>query len=415
MRDLSFHTSEKLVEEDRILQVAKIEVDLLWRQVLKGETRVEEIRVIGMEGVISLADLKNLTAKLAIKEPGEQLRPRVRREAPSLPQKPRPKAPELPDTVKVTPKKEVEVPKAATSEPRAREEEGITGRILIEDSDFTLLSSDGAPLMKLKSFRGEVPLYAHEAEGFLEVGDIVIGDQEHSGEMRCKLQLKDGVLAVRESEQSIFGVEASYQGILSYRANYSFAFQLIVPAQQIDLSTLYRRQATPLSISEAEAVFRLNGILTQPQNIQGKVAGRFKGLQYHRKGEEDQLIEKGRCQFRFSSGGMLLDDLRATRDGLAFLGNGYFTSQGSLAAVLRVVARPEEAEKVTKQLNGSRGGYRAVFRKLGTPDRLFMDIRFQDYREKVIVDLGEDRTFVELEPFMEKLFANPFTEGETKL
>jgi hypothetical protein len=178
-------------------------------------------------------------------------------------------------------------------------------------------------------------------------------------------------------------------------AGFPVGLQISLPDQQVDLSSVFREQESPLSVSNLNSKNRLQGYLLAPSTFRGSSVTRFGNVVIDDPRDEGEIrFNRGTASFIATAAGVVAKDVRAIGEEDAILMNGFATAAGEASATLRVVSSPERAQSHSKRVRMASGNLLMDFEPLITPDRAFRDIRIEARDGTLMMDLGEDRSWV---------------------
>ena len=141
-----------------------------------------------------------------------------------------------------------------------------------------------------------------------------------------------------------------------------------------------------------------------PQSFSGYGSAGLSGMKIHDDRDASAVeFYRGHGEARVSRAGLVIPDARMIGDEEAILLNGYVSSSGEAAAIVRVVGSPERAEVYEKRVHRANMEWTLDFEPLVTEDRLYRDLRMESSEEGLTVDLGEKRTPVLLFPALKTI------------
>ncbi|MFT6862426.1 MAG: hypothetical protein ACJAVK_000984, partial [Akkermansiaceae bacterium] len=121
-------------------------------------------------------------------------------------------------------------------------------------------------------------------------------------------------------------------------------------------------------------------------------------------------FRRGLSKIKLSAAGLVVEDVRMVGDDDAVLMNGFATTGGAMAATVRIVSSPERADSHEKRVKGSGATFTLDFQSLVTPDREFRDIRIEGRSGVLMMDLGEERSWVPFIPAAKAILGRENTE-----
>ena len=274
--------------------------------------------------------------------------------------------------------------------------ENFEGEIIISNAKVRIFSERAPDFsVTLNQIKGEIPLWGSAREGEISCGEITITEEISEVGLRIPVVWGDRSLAVIEHSLKVFGLDFELSAAVKLAAGLPVGLQVSLPDQQVDLSSVFREQESPLSVSNLNSKNRLQGYLLVPSTFKGSSVTRFENVVINDPRDEGEIrFNRGTASFIATAAGVVAKDVRAIGEEDAILMNGFATAAGEAAVTLRVVSSPERAQSHSKRVRMASGNLLMDFQPLITPDRAFRDIRIEARDGTLMMNLGEDRSWV---------------------
>ncbi|MEO1831861.1 MAG: hypothetical protein ABGZ08_04940 [Akkermansiaceae bacterium] len=274
--------------------------------------------------------------------------------------------------------------------------ENFEGEIIVSNAKVRIFSERVPDFsVTLDQIEGEIPLWGSAREGEISCGEIRITEEISEVGLRIPVVWGDRSLAVIEHSLRAFGLDFELSAAVKLAAGFPVGLQVSLPDQQVDLSTVFPEQESPLSVSNLNSKNRLQGYLLIPSTFKGSSVTRFKNVVIKDPRDAGEIkFNRGTASFVATTAGVVAKDVRAIGEEDAVLMNGFATAAGEAAATLRVVSSPERAQSHAKRVRMASGNLLLDFQPLITPDRAFRDIRIEARDGTLMMNLGEDRSWV---------------------
>jgi hypothetical protein len=395
MNKLQVFAPAELGKKNLLFSVCEIRIDMSWISLLKGKKRWERLEINQLDVNVSVETLREIVAsvmenpsKLAVVE-----RPADQDELPHSDPEGQPadqKTEETPLVQSDTPTKERGL--SVTSIPV----ESFEGEIIVSNAKVRIFSERVADFsVALNQIEGEIPLWGSAREGEISCGEITITEEIAEVGLKIPVVWGDRSLAVMEHSLKAFGLDFELSAAVKLSAGFPVGLQISLPDQQGDLSSVFREQESPLSVSNLNSKNRLQGYLLAPSTFRGSSVTRFGNVVIDDPRDEGEIrFNRGTASFIATAAGVVAKDVRAIGEEDAILMNGFATAAGEASATLRVVSSPERAQSHSKRVRMASGNLLMDFEPLITPDRAFRDIRIEARDGTLMMDLGEDRSWV---------------------
>ena len=395
MNKLQVFAPAELGKKNLLFSVCEIRIDMSWISLLKGKKRWERLEINQLDVNVSVETLREIVAsvmenpsKLAVVE-----RPADQDELPHSDPEGQPadqKTEETPLVQSDTPTKERGL--SVTSIPV----ESFEGEIIVSNAKVRIFSERVADFsVALNQIEGEIPLWGSAREGEISCGEITITEEIAEVGLKIPVVWEDRSLAVMEHSLKAFGLDFELSAAVKLSAGFPVGLQISLPDQQVDLSSVFREQESPLSVSNLNSKNRLQGYLLAPSTFRGSSVTRFGNVVIDDPRDEGEIrFNRGTASFIATAAGVVAKDVRAIGEEDAILMNGFATAAGEASATLRVVSSPERAQSHSKRVRMASGNLLMDFEPLITPDRAFRDIRIEARDGTLMMDLGEDRSWV---------------------
>lgn len=388
---------DQLEKEEAILVVGETRVDVAWSSLLKGKKRWERLEADQLELNVSIEVLHGILGR-SMEAPSRQelaARP-IDEEELSAPD-PSEQAEDQSVNVPVPPVAREDAPAGGDHEnPSSTPAEDFEGVVILSNARVKIYSERAPALsLTLEKIEGEIPLWGSSREGEVSCEKIEISEGISEVGFSIPLVWRNDAVSVIEHSLEVFGLDLELSAAVKVTAGFPAGFQIKLPEQQIDLSSVVRERKSPLSLGSLTSRSRLQGFLSFPASFKGSSVTRFEDLVIEDPRDEgDMRFDRGVAMFVVSAAGVVARDIRAVGEQDAVLANGFASATGEAAATVRIVSSPDRAESHAKRVRMADGNLLMEFQPLITPDREFRDIRIEARDGTLMMDLGEDRSWV---------------------
>lgn len=397
--------------EHALLSIEEVQADVSWLSFVKGRKRWERLEVKRLEGEVSIEVLRLILAryeKPVVSEP-VAVEPEAVEVTPPL-------VPDDPGKTKPETQAEPSQPSEAQNDHRAVVEgvpvDDFEGGVIFSDSSFRIYS-EKEPLLSVVfgDLRGVFPVWGRARDGEVTVGNIVVGERFVEKEFTVPVRWQDLALSVEDHPLDLFGLDFRVSAAVVLKTGFPLGFEVNLPAQQLDLSTVFLGNRSPLEVASLSSKNRLQGYLAFPSSFRGSSDTAFEGFIFHDLTDGgDTRFDRGFAKVRLSSAGVVAEDIRLIGDDDAVLMNGFASTGGEIAATVRIVSSPERAQSHEQRVKAAGAGLTMDFQELITPDREFRDIRIEARSGELMMDLGEGRSWVSLGPVLKAILGRQNTE-----
>lgn len=399
MDDLEITSSDVEGSSFRVFKIDRIEIDLSWRSLIKGEKRFDRVEVVGVEVDLSLESLKSL-----MKSREEAIVTAVPDDLEVVDDGSHPNKPLDP----ADPKTEDSSFEAPAIDQQPNDQRAVTiapvddfeGLVVFKDVKARIYS-EAVPEFELRfdNFSGEIPLWGQERKGQVHFEGLRIGNDGSEESLSIPIVWKEGVLQMNEPEMHVLGLRFNINAVLRFSSGLPFGVQVKVPEQQIDFTSL-RKNAPPVNIACFSSDNLLQGFLLYPSLLSGSSQSQFVSCVIEDPKDGSRItFDRGHSNLIVTEAGVFASDVRLIGDEEAFLGNGFLTASGTGAATLRVIVNPQRAETYEKRVTATDPSWSLGLIPLVTVDRWYRDLRFEVGTQGLTVDLGEGEkevSFVEV-------------------
>lgn len=419
VRDFKILPPPESKQEKGMVTIGEIQVDLSWASLLKGEKRWERLEVRKIEAEISVEMVRAILARdekptvaatVLVGETQTEPKPpkilggeRVPGAEPST---------DLPPIADQGNKGEKTSKPVADPLVESIPLDDFEGVIVFSDARFRLYS-ENVPMLAitLDDLGGEIPVWGAEREGEVEVGLFQLGERFAEKSLTIPVQWKDRSLTITEHSLKLFGLDLKLSAGVVLQGGLPVGLELELPAQQVDLSSVFLDQKSPVEVASLRSMNVVRGYLGFPSSLQGQSTTGFEGFVFHDLTDGGETkFDRGLSLIQFSAAGVIAKDIRMIGDDDAILMNGFATSGGDLAATVRIVSSPERADSHEKRVRGAGVNLTMDFQDLITPDREFRDIRVEARSGALMMDIGEGRSWVPFFPAAEAILGRENTE-----
>jgi hypothetical protein len=397
--DLEITSSDVEGSSFRVFKIDRIEIDLSWRSMIKGEKRFDRVEVVGVEVDLSLESLKSL-----MKSREEAIVTAVPDDLEVVDDGLHPNKPSDP----ADPKTEDSSFEAPAIDQQPNDKRAVTiapvddfeGLVVFKDVKARIYS-EAVPEFELRfdNFSGEIPLWGQERKGQVHFEGLRIGNDGSEESLSIPIVWKEGVLQMNEPEMHVLGLRFNINAVLRFSSGLPFGVQVKVPEQQIDFTSL-RKNAPPVNIARFSSDNSLQGFFLYPSLLSGSSQSQFVSCVIEDPKDGSRItFDRGHSNLIVTNAGVFASDVRLIGDEEAFLGNGFLTTSGTGAATLRVIANPQRAETYEKRVTATDPSWSLGLIPLVTVDRWYRDLRFEVGTQGLTVDLGEGEkevSFVEV-------------------
>lgn len=375
--------------DEPMLEVRRIKAVPRWRMLLKGKLEFSEIRIEQPRAVMAVEILASLassaTAELAAASPPAALAVPV----------PGPSGGDVPASPPSVAPPSAPVTARPPSQPVAGQDElPETAWIVIEDAGLQLRSTSmKGNLGEVSGVDASIPAAGKPATSSLTIGRIdVLGRNLASG-LSLPLAWNAPELRLGPCDLRIAGLQVKFSAVAGRMPGVPFAVEFTVPPQAFDGSELFT-QLRPVA-EQVEARVQGIGLLRVPSSWQGMAQAVVRSPVLAA-GGETRRFDEARALAVLQGGMLHCPDVRLTGERLSLLGNGRIGGGGQGSAVLRMVVAPDDAAAISRRFTvpGKTAG--PVFQPLGTPERVFLDLRWISYSGGQGVELGEGGPVVPL-------------------
>jgi len=386
-----------------IFEIGELRVQPYWGALFGGRLEIREIRVKSPRGKVPVELLAQLmrgggsmevarmtvTEQATETESGSRERPGGEQDGVGESPDPGGKGQTAPGQKK---------PAAAPPAPVRREQ---PGRLIVEDGElhvYTMAHRDRA--LVITGIGGELPFAGEEAAGWFQTAGVRIADRELVGALKIPVAWRKPVLRLAPVEVRWNGLRVRTLAALRVRGRVTGSVEIRALPGPLKPVNLPGWPSLRVSAGELEMLARWQGELTRPGSWVGNVVAVGSELRAQHADRGNPLVfDRGQVVIDLRGGIVQVADARLMGERLSLMGNGLGLMDGRTAAVLRVVADPELAEKMTEVAAGSMlsGGWtRSWLAPLETPDRYYRDIHLQGGFPTYRVDVGRKREQMDL-------------------
>ena len=392
---VQFFVPAKLGQKNPFFTVREIRIDVSWISLLKGKRRWDRLEVNQLDVNVAIETVSKIIAISTenSSKPGLLKQPADQEERPHSDPASQPED----QKTEESPLVQSDVPAEGDgSNVSSIPVEKFEGEIILSNTKLRIFSERVPDLsLTLDQIEGMIPLWGSTREGEISCGEIRIAEGISEVGLTIPVVWGDRSLAVMEHSLKVLGLNFELSAAVKLAAGFPVGLQVSLPDQQVDLSSVFREQKSPLSVSNLSSKSRLRGYLFSPSTFRGSSFTRFGKVVINDPRDEGEVrFNRGTASFVATVAGVVAKDVRAIGDEDAFLMNGFATAAGEASATLRVVSSPERAQSHAKRVRMASGNLLMDFHPLITPDRAFRDIRIEARNGALMMDLGEDRSWV---------------------
>ncbi len=382
---------------DAFLSVRETRVDLSWSSLLKGQKRWERLEIDELDVHVSVETLRGILAR-SVKSPAQSpggVRPPNENLVPDP--APDPEVPSVDQKTTETPVVREDVPlKPEKESSTSMAVDDFEGLVVFSNARVKIYSERVPSLsLTLEKIEGEIPLWGGIRKGEISCEKIGISEGIAEEGLTIPLEWNARSLSVTEHSLKVFGLDLKLSAVVKVAPGFPLGFQLNLPDQQLDLSSIYRGRESPLSIGSLTSKNRFQGYFLFPSSLKGSSVTRFEDMVIEDPRDEGEMrFGRGGASLVGSVAGVVARDIRAIGEEDAVLVNGFASAAGEVAATVRIVSSPERARSHAKRVRMADGNLLMDFEPLVTPDREFRDIRVEARDGALMMNLGEDRSWV---------------------
>ncbi len=373
-----------------LLEVRSIRVVPRWRPLLQGKVEIDKIRIEGPRAVVAVEMLASLVSAAASR-PGSPPGP------PALAVVPRPPGPgpgpgPSPGPAAVPPAAIVTPPPVPAGGPEAAppvaRDPRETAWLEIVDASLELRSAGRkSGLCEFGGIDARIPVAGKAARSEVKLARCgVLGRTVASGWV-LPLSWDSPELRIGPGDLAIAGLAVKLAAAVGRAPGMPFVFELTVPPQA--LAAAAELPDLRPAAERVEARLQGLGLLRLPATWQGAAAveAARPGFRF---GGDDLRFDQARATVLLQGGVLQCPEARLISDTLSLLGNGRIRADGEGSAVLRIVVPPGTAAALAGRFTvPGMPAAAPVFKPLGTPDRLFLDLRWTSYSGVRRIELGE--------------------------
>ena len=293
---------------------------------------------------------------------------------------PRPAAPPPPPLAKQPPPTPVPAPRIAQP----------TGMIYLTDASFSVVSASQA-LFAATKISGAIPVAGDAAETFLHIGELTAVGKIVAQDLRAQLAWQAPFLTLKPMPLTFDKITATLAMQLGMLSGLPIQISAQVPGQAFPAISLPRHGEAQAESIAMEAGF--HGLLLAPSTWQGDCIAKAVSPRF-RSGEHYAMFDYGRAVTVLRSGQISCLDARLMSDELSILGNATIASNGSAAAICRIVAAPQRLETISRIIFPTLQDSRLT--PLNTPQRAAFDLAVFGNVPQLFLQAGKDGPVVNL-------------------
>lgn len=350
----------------------------VWRSWLSGNHELQSIEIDSPQLTIPLELIADLARSqtpatpppVAAVTPGPATPPAPLPETPAIP----PAAPQTPPQVPTTPLQP-------------------TFRVYLENASIRLISaSSGKSWFQVSGISGSIPIAGSPADSTLRVASVEIAGRKTLADLKTQLNWTPPLLSLNPFETEIQGIKFTLAGKIAMLSGLPLQIEAQAPKQKPPPIQLPADGQAGADAVAANARFR--GLLTSPGTWQGDLVVETLSP-FARIGKFDAKFDRGGAVTVLRGGLLSCVDARLIGDDLSFLGNATLLADGRAAAVLRMVAPPENATSIASRVFPDIGQSPALT-DLGSPQRVAFDLEAFGNISQIFLRLGRNGPVVEL-------------------
>ena len=319
----------ELEKKTLLFSIREIRIDVSWISLLKGKKRWERLEINQLDVNVAVETLREIVARPM----DNSSRSAVAEQPPSQDELPHsdPESQPADQKTEETPLVQSDVPaKGRGLNMTSIPVENFEGEIIISNAKVRIFSERAPDFsVTLNQIKGEIPLWGSAREGEISCGEITITEEISEVGLRIPVVWGDRSLAVIEHSLKVFGLDFELSAAVKLAAGLPVGLQVSLPDQQVDLSSVFREQESPLSVSNLNSKNRLQGYLLVPSTFKGSSVTRFENVVINDPRDEGEIrFNRGTASFIATAAGVVAKDVRAIGEEDAILMNGFATAAG---------------------------------------------------------------------------------------
>jgi hypothetical protein len=268
---------------------------------------------------------------------------------------------------------------------------GPPTRVVVRNAKLRIYSETAPGLdVQVTGLQAELPVAGPAANGWVELGEVKLGDQNLVEGLRVGLEWQKPVLILPTTEFDCWGLPLRVQAqVLSGRRMLT-SVQVGMPQSALESMEVSGFPGARASAAQVEMVGSFQGDALRPATWQGNLVAAGQGLVVENAGKPLALFEYGRVAVDFRNGVLHVPDGRLISESFSLLGNGAVNWDGRILGVLRVVTDPSGNEALTRGAIGTHLSRwtSSWLEPLETPDRLYRDVHLEGPIGQARMDLG---------------------------
>ena len=272
-----------------------------------------------------------------------------------------------------------------------------TSWVEIADAGAELWFS-GSRLTSFRGVEGKFPFAGAPAFSKIQIQELEVLDQVLGRDLAFPLSWRAPELRCDTSDLRLAELEVKLSAAVGVMPGVPFAIEVSVPQQRFRGDTWFPNSKP--SAARIEARVQGLGLVRHPSTWQGIAVAGAEAVAMQL-GAEAVSFDEGRVTVGLQGGMLVCPDVRLTGERASFLGNGQFRADGQGTAVLRAVVLPDVAATWARRLTTGEQG--PLFAPLGTPDRMFIDLRWIPYSGGHGIELGNGGPIVPAAEFAKLL------------
>ncbi|MDQ8191358.1 hypothetical protein [Roseibacillus persicicus] len=383
-----------------------------WKDLLRGKKLFREANLVGPELNVPVELLfvvqPTTPAPPVQPAPVEQPKPPKQTGKPK-PSKPRPKPSPTQKPKPVPPPK-----------PPVREPDEKRFWLRVRDAKVRFYSLKIEQSLEVKGLNLDLPLAGPATNGSIAWKEVALAGQSVAGAHTLPIEWKSPVWKLANQDLALTlpsYVDPGGKGLpFTVRVGGAFAprggkkdfrFNASLSSQAIPDYLLHQNSQFHLRCPEVAATLSASGRLTNPDSwIADCNLGAREVEVYSELRGQHLVFDTAHARMGLRRMTLIAPDLSLRSERLSLMGNGQFHLGGYVLAVMRIVADPELADRLTRVAIGSfvSGGWtRRWFQPLETPDRLYRDLHFEGFAPNVAVNTGRKGEFIPLPTIVQHL------------
>ncbi|HBI33287.1 MAG TPA: hypothetical protein DDY45_14685, partial [Verrucomicrobiales bacterium] len=316
-----------LGQKNPLFSVGEIRIDVSWLSLLKGKRRWDRLEVNQLDVNVAIETVREIIAMptenssksvVLQGQPDQDERYHSNPEGQSADEKTE-QSPLVPSDVPSKVDRPNVIPMPI---------ENFEGEIIVSNAKVRIFSERVSGLsLTLDQIEGEIPLWGSTRKGEISCGEISLSEEISEVGLTIPVMWEDRSLAVMEHSLKVFGLNLELSAAVKLAAGVPVGLHVSLPDQPVDLSSVFREQKSPFSVSNLTSKNRLQGYLLAPSTFKGSSITNFENVMINDPRDEGGMrFNRGVASFVATAAGVVAKDVRAIGEEDAILINGFATA-----------------------------------------------------------------------------------------